>query len=159
MAEKVVTKKSFIGGRMVYPGEIVDVDEKGEVITAGSTPIGQMNPDQIEAYLRGIKSKAKEDGPKFGDNVADATEENTGAQALAIAPFRPGSGANPQGLPPGTEPHGDSYLRPAPEGADAAVEVVVAPGSDEEAVVDGGAFDHDNDGKTGGSPKGGNRKK
>jgi hypothetical protein len=56
--EKVVTKKSFIGGRLVYPGEMVDVDEKGDVICAPSTPIGQMSPDQIEAYLRGLDATA-----------------------------------------------------------------------------------------------------
>ena len=127
MTEMVLTKKSFIGGRLAYPGEVVDVDEKGEFISAPSTPIGQMSPDQIEAYLRAQNRKAKEERPKFGDNVAVPGETNTGEQRLEIAPFRPGSGPNPQGLPPGTEPHGDRFLRPAAEGADAAVEVVVSP--------------------------------
>jgi hypothetical protein len=129
--EKVVTKKSFIGGRLVYPGEMVDVDEKGDVICAPSTPIGQMSPDQIEAYLRGLDAKAKAERPKFGDNVADPSDANTGTQRLEIAPFRPGNGPNPQGIPPGTEPHGDLYVRPAADDAPAAIEVVTSPGGPE----------------------------
>lgn len=133
---KVVTKKSFIAGHLVYPGEEVDVDEKGDVISAPSTPIGQMSPEQIEAYLRGIGDRAKVERPKFGANVADPSDANTGAQRLEMAPFRPGAGPNPQGIPSGTEPHGDLYVRPAPEGADAAVEIVTSP-SGPEVVGDG----------------------
>jgi hypothetical protein len=144
MPEKVLTKKSFIGGRLAYPGEIVDVDEKGEVLTAPSTPIGQMSPEQIEAYLRAQNRKLKEKHPQFGDNVADPEDANTGEQRLEMAPFRPGSGAEPQGLPPGTEPHGDRFVRPAPEGAPAAIEVVVGPGAPEGQVneVGGGVAIH-----------------
>ena len=127
--EKVVTKKSFIGGRLVYPGELVDVDEKGDVITAPSTPIGQMSPDQIEAYLKHQKRTAEQAHPKFGDNVADPGEANVGEQRLEIAPFHPGNGPDPQGLPPGTQPHGDRYIRPASEGSPAAIEVVVGAGA------------------------------
>lgn len=135
---KVVTKKSFIGGHLVYPGEEVDVDEKGEVISAPSTPIGQMSPEQIEAYLRGIGDRAKAERPKFGDNVADPGETNTGEQRLEMAPFRPGAGPNPQGIPPGSEPHGDRFLTPASEGSPAAVEVVVSPSAPAAEVNDGG---------------------
>lgn len=167
MTEKVLTKKTFIGhgaaGRLAYPGEVVDVDEKGVPVPAGSTPIGNMTDDMLEAELerrrKASGGKAEKREPDFGSNVAEPDKSNTGQQRLEVAPFRPGDGANPQGLPPGTVPVGDSFLHPAPEGADAAVEVVVGTGADEGVVADGSAFDHDGDKKPGGAPKGGNKKK
>lgn len=174
MAEKVITKLSFVGeghaGHIAYPGEIVDVDAKtGALAPAGSTPLGNLTDEQLKAELDRRKGSAKEE-PVFGDNVADPTDENTGAQPLVMAPIRPGSGPTPQGLPPGTVPHGDSFIRPAPEDANAAVEVVLGtsgveggvradvPLEEQTAGVDA-AFDHDGDGKAGGAPKGGNKKK
>jgi hypothetical protein len=110
---------------------MVDVDEKGDVMTAPSTPIGQMSPDQIEAYLRGLDAKAKAERPKFGDNVADPSDANTGTQRLEIAPFRPGNGRTRRVSRPGTEPHGDLYVRPASADAPAAIEVVTSPSEPE----------------------------
>ena len=168
MTEMVLTKKTFIGhgaaGRLAYPGETVDVDEKGAPIPAGSTPIGNMTTEMLAAELaRREKAEGRSEKlePDYGSNVAAPTDQNTGEQALVIAKIRPGDGVNPQGLPPGTVPVGDRFLKEAPEGADAAVEVVLGTGADAEASVaaDGASFDHDADGKVGGSPKGGNRKK
>ncbi len=158
MTEMVLTKKTFIGqgpaGRIAYPGETVDVDEKGVPVAAGSTPIGNMSDDMLEAEL---KRRQKASGktaklePDFGDNVEESTETNTGEQRLEIASFRPGDGVNPQGVPPGTVPHGDRFIRPAPDDAPAAIEVVVGEGAEAGVVADGGAFDQDGDGKVGGS--------
>lgn len=141
--EKVITRKSFIGGRLVYPGTVVDVDAKGEFMPAHSTPIGQLTIDQLEAVLAS-KRRTEAPEPMFGSNVADPVDTNTGSQALEIAPFRPvGPGATqPQGLPPGTVPVGDGFLHPASAGAPAAVENVVPARS---------PFDHDGDGQPGGS--------
>ena len=181
MAEKVLTKKTFIGhgaaGRLALPGEEVDVDEKGVVSIAGSTPIGNMTDDQIEAELERRRggAKAEKREPDFGGNVADPGDADTGTQRLEMAPFRPSArGDRPQGIPPGTEEHQNTFVRPAPADSDAAVEVIVGEGADaaltddgkvatgtpeERAKADGSAFDHDGDGKPGGAPKGGNRKK
>lgn len=160
MAEKVLTKKTFIGqgaaGRLAYPGETVDVDEKGVPVPAGSTPIGNMSTDMLEAELerrRKAEGRFAKREPDFGDNVADASADNTGQQRLEIAKFRPGDGTRPQGIPPGTEEHMNTFLHPAPEDAPAAVEVVVGTGAEEGVVADGSAFDHDSDGKAGGSKK------
>lgn len=131
MAEKVLTKKSFIGhgpnGRLAMPGEEIDVDEKGAVLLAGSTPVGNLTDDQLEAELRRRRKQAPE--PSFGSNVADKGDASTGTQPLEMAPFRPGLGAIPQGIPPGTEEHNNTFIRPAPESSPAAVEVVVGPGA------------------------------
>ncbi|MDP5279912.1 hypothetical protein Q9Q95_13335 [Sphingomonas sp. DG1-23] len=139
--EKVVEKKSFIGGRLVYPGEIVDVDAKGEVLAAASTPIGQMTLEQLRAALAHREAEEADAGePRYGDNVADPTDTNTGTQPAAMAPVAPGNGLRPQTLPPGTVEHNNTFIRPAPVDAPAAVEEVV-----------GSAFDHDGDGQPGGS--------
>jgi hypothetical protein len=138
MPEMVVTKKSFIGGRLVYPGETVDVDEKGEVLTAPSTPIGQMSPDQIEAYLKNVNRRDADERPRFGENVAHPNDAPTSEQRLEIAPFAPGHGPDPQGLPAGTEPHGDRFIRPAPEDSPAAIEVVVGAGAEKGVVNEEG---------------------
>lgn len=132
MVEKVITKKSFIGGRLVYPGERVDVDAKGEVMPAASTPIGNLTVEQLEALLAQRKSegvKPEKQEPVYGDNVADPTEENTGSQPLEIAPVAPRApgSTRPQGLPPGSVPVGDTFLAPASADAPAAVEEIVAP--------------------------------
>lgn len=130
--EKVITKKSFIGGRLVYPGERVDVDAKGAVMPAASTPIGNLTLDQLRTLLaqrEGEEAKDGDDELVFGNNVADPSETNTGAQPLEIAPVAPrapGSTA-PQGLPPGSVPVGDTFLAPASADAPAAVEEIVAP--------------------------------
>ena len=161
MTEMVLTKKTFIGhgaaGRLAYPGEVVDVDEKGVPVAAGSTPIGNMTDAMLEAEIeRRRKVSGKKAEPDFGGNVEEASNTNTGRQRLEIANFRPGDGVNPQGLPPGTVPVGDTFLRPAPDGAEAAVEEVVGSAA---GPVGDDAFDHDKDGKAGGAPKGGNKKK
>lgn len=164
MTEMVLTKKTFIGhgaaGRLAYPGEVVDVDEKGVPVAAGSTPIGNMTDAMLEAEL---ERRRKASGgsntrvePDYGSNVEEAAAANTGEQRLEIANFRPGNGANPQGLPSGTVPVGDRFLRPAPDGAQTAVEVVVGSGAEAGVVNE---FDHDGDGKSGGAPRGGNKKK
>lgn len=136
MVEKVITKLSFVGegyaGRLAYPGEVVDVDAKGQPVPAGSTPIGNLTLDQLRAELG--RREADEAPERFGSNLADPTDTNTGAQPLVMAPIRPGSGPEPQGLPPGTVPHGDSFIRPAPESAPAAVEVVVGAGAEPGSV-------------------------
>ncbi|KKW93959.1 hypothetical protein [Sphingobium chungbukense] len=128
--EKVVTKKSFIGGRLVYPGEKVDVDAKGEVMPAASTPIGSLTVDQLRALLAQRESEEDKPEPVFGTNVADPTDENTGSQPLEVAPIAPASpgSTRPQGLPPGSVPVGDTFLAPASEDAPVAVEEIVAPG-------------------------------
>ncbi|HEX8577989.1 MAG TPA: hypothetical protein VF655_00155 [Allosphingosinicella sp.] len=125
MAEKVVTKKSFIGGRIVLPGEVVDVDAKGELAPAASTPIGALTVDQLRSALNARESSEK--GEQFGGNLADRSDASTGSQPLEMARVAPASAGStaPQGLPPGTEPHGESFFRPASEGAEAAVEEVV----------------------------------
>lgn len=135
MVEKVITKKSFIGGRLVYPGEKVDVDAKGEVMPAASTPIGNLTVDQLRALLaqREGEDAGGEDGekaPVFGSNVADPGEASVGAQPLEIAPVAPSApgATRPQGLPPGSVPVGDTFLAPASADAPAAVEEIVAPG-------------------------------
>ena len=155
--EKVVTKKSFIGGRMVYPGEIVDVDEKGAVAPAGSTPIGNLSLEQLETALAARKASdkrtaAEKEGPKFGDNVADPTEDNTRVEQLAmapVAPFSPGA-VQPQGIPPGTEPHLGGFVHPAPEGSPAAIEEVTSADVSQVPAVSH-PLDHDDDGRKGGS--------
>lgn len=180
MAEKVLTKKTFIGhgplGRLALPGEEVDVDEKGVMAVAGSTPIGNMTDEQLEAELKRRRGTAKAEKPEpvFGDNVADAKEGDTGTQRLEIAKFRPGDGTRPQGIPPGTEEHNNRFVRPAPEDSPAAIEEVLGTGADprltddgevatgtpeERATAGGGAFDHDGDGKVGGSKKRSSSKK
>lgn len=166
MTRMVLTKKTFIGhgpaGRLGLPGETVDVDEKGVPLIAGSTPVGNMTDDQLEAELKRRKKASGDTAkrePNFGDNVAPPKEADAGEQRLEIAPFRPAArGVNPQAIPPGTEEHQGRFVRPAPEDSPAAIEVVVGEGA-EEGVVDESSFDHDGDGKAGGSPKGGNRKK
>ena len=133
MVEKVITKKSFIGGRLVYPGEKVDVDAKGEIMPAASTPIGNLTVDQLRALLAQREGEESKDGEKelvFGANVADPVETNTGAQPLEMAPVAPSApgSTRPQGLPPGSVPVGDTFLAPASADAPAAVEEIVAPG-------------------------------
>jgi hypothetical protein len=159
MTEMVLTKKTFVGqgamGHLAYPGETVDVDEKGIPVPAGSTPIGNMSDEQLEAEMKRrqrVAGKAADREPDFGSNVEKPTDTNTGEQRLEIASFRPGDGVNPQGLPPGTVPVGDRYLRPAADDAPAAVEVVVGEGAEEGVVAD--PLDHDNDGTKGGSKSG-----
>ena len=165
MTKMVLTKKTFIGqgaaGRLAYPGEEVDVDEKGVPVPAGSTPIGNMSDEMLEAELqrrRKASGTTAKREPDYGDNVEKPSDTNTGEQRLEIAKIRPGDGVNPQGLPPGSVPVGDRFLHPAPDGAPAAVEVVVGSGSEEVFSADP-EFDHDGDGKAGGAPKGGNKKK
>lgn len=142
--EKVITKKSFIGGRLVYPGTIVDVDAKGEHMPAHSTPIGQLTVDQLEAVLASKRREAGEPEAQFGGNVADPADQNTGSQDAEMARIRPASptATQPQQIPPGSVPVGDGYLRPASEGAPAAVETLV-PARD--------PLDRDGDGQPGGS--------
>ncbi|WP_028970153.1 hypothetical protein [Sphingomonas sp. URHD0057] len=140
MVEKVITKVSFVGegyaGRLAYPGEVVDVDAKtGALAPAGSTPIGNLTNEQLQAEIDRREANDGETKPVFGSNVADANDTNTGAQPLVMAPIRPGSGPEPQGLPPGTVPHGDSFIRPAPSEANAAVEVVLGTGADVAALT------------------------
>lgn len=152
MTQKVVIKKSFIGGRLVYPGEMVDVDAKGEVLPAASTPVGAMSTDQLEAILAQRKAaesgKAEKSEPKFGDNVADPGKDNTGVQPLEMARISPGSGNRPQAIPPGTVEHNNTFIHPAPDAAPAAVEEVVAAGAGD-TVQD--PLDHDGNGRKGGS--------
>lgn len=168
MAEKVITSLSFVGeghnGRLAYPGEIVDVDAKtGQPTPAGSTPIGNLTVEQLRDVLA---SRERDEAPaQFGSNVADRGDAPVGGQPLVMAPIRPGSGPDPQGLPPGTVPAGDRFIRPAPEGADAAVEVVLGTGAveggvrtdvplDQQTVSPDSLFDHDGDGTAGGSKSG-----
>jgi len=131
MVEKVITKKTFTGrggmGHLAYPGDIVDVDAKGEVMPAASTPIGSLTVDQLRSLLAAKESEKPED--KFGDNVADPVETNTGSQELAMAPVAPASpgSVQPQGIPPGSVPVGGGFLRRAPEDAPAAVEEIISP--------------------------------
>ncbi len=138
MATKVVTKKSFIGGRLVYPGDEIDVDAKGGYMPAGSTPIDQLSDDQLEQIL------ATRRGTLAGSNVADPVRTNTGAQDAGMAPFRPAApGATiPQGVPPGSEEHAGGFIRPASAGAPAAIEQI---------VPDRHPLDRDGDGQPGGS--------
>lgn len=139
MATKVVEKKSFIGGRLVYPGEMVDVDEKGGILPAGSTPLDQLTDAQLESVLA-----ARRGQPVAGRNVADPTSTNTGAQEAGMAPFRPAMPGStiPQGVPPGSEEHAGGFIRPASEGAPAAVEQLVPARH---------PLDHDGNGQPGGS--------
>ena len=128
MTEKIVIKKSFIGGRLVYPGERVDVDAKGQVAPAASTPLGALTLDQLRAALSAREGDEPAPAPVFGDNLADPIDTNTGAQPLRMAPVTvAGAGATrPQGVPPGSEEAGGRFLAPASDAAPAAVETVVA---------------------------------
>ena len=128
--EKVITKKSFIGGRLVYPGEKVDVDAKGEVMPAASTPIGNLTVDQLRTLLAQKENEEAQQPKVYGDNVADPTNANTGSQPLEIAPVAPAApgSTRPQGLLPASVPVGDSYIARPSEDAPAAVEEIVAPG-------------------------------
>lgn len=142
MVEKVLTKKSFIGrggaGRLGLPGEQVDVDEKGAIYTAGSTPVSNMSDEQLEAELKRRKRESSgKSAPVFGGNVADPGEADIGTQRLEIARFRPGDGTRPQGIPPGTEEHNNRFLRPAPADSPAAVEEVLGTGADPRLTDDG----------------------
>lgn len=126
MVQKVLTKKTFIGGSLHYPGDLVDVDAKGTILPAGSTPIANMTVDQLRSVL--AAREAEEKAPDFGSNLADPTEDNTGAQpfaSAAVAPHAPDA-VNPQTLPPGSVPVGGTFLRPAPDSAPAAREEIVA---------------------------------
>ncbi len=124
MAEKVITKKSFIGGRLVYPGEVVDVDAKGEVLPAASTPIGNLTVDQLRSLL--AQREKGDEKPVYGSNVADPVKTNTGVEPLVMAPVAPHSASTmPQGIPPGTEPHNNTFVHPAAADAPAAIEEVV----------------------------------
>lgn len=128
---KVITKKSFIGGRLVYPGAIVDVDEKGAVLPAGSTPVDQLSDEQLESVLAARKGLT---GSSV--NTADPVKGNTGVQEAAFANIRPGGdGSRPQVIPPGTEEHQGSFVHPASEDAPAAIEQVVAPGGDVDTAI------------------------
>lgn len=136
MAQQVVTKKSFIGGRIVLPGELVDVDAKGDLIAAPSSPVGNLTVEQLEAVLAARRNAAPKPGeelPVYGRNVADPAPDNTGTQDVAMANVRPGDGSRPQVIPAGATEHNGSFVRPAPADAPAAVEVVVG------AAADGGA--------------------
>ncbi len=127
MTQKVITKKSFIGGRLVYPGELVDVDAQGAILPAGSTPVDQLTDDQLLALVVARQGVQK----TGGDNVADPANSNTGVQAAAFANVSPSSsGARPQVIPPGTEEHAGAFLHPAPDAAPSAIEQVIAPGGD-----------------------------
>lgn len=125
MAEKVLTKKTFIGGRLAYPGEIVDVDAKGQIMPAASTPIGQLTVDQLRTAL--AKRESEESEPVYGANVADPKPDNTGEQPLRMAPIAPSStGAiNPQVAPAGSEETAGGFVHRAPQDAEAAVERVL----------------------------------
>jgi hypothetical protein len=135
MVEKVITKKSFIGGRLVYPGEKVDVDAKGAVMPAASTPIGQMTVDQLRAAL--AAREADEAPPVFGGNVADPADVNTGSQEMRMAPVAPSapSATQPQTVPPGAEFHNGGFIAPADDEAPAAVEEILPAGSISEQVA------------------------
>lgn len=137
MTQKVVTKKSFIGGRIVLPGETVDVDAKGGLVAAPSSPVGNLTIEQLEAVLAARKAKPvpADQLPEYGSNVADPDDTNTGAQPLEMARVRPGDGSRPQVIPSGAEEHHGTFVRPAPAEAPAAVEVVVGPGEDGAAVA------------------------
>lgn len=120
---KVITKKSFIGGRLVYPGAVIDVDEKGAVLPAGSTPLDQLSDDQLEAILAARKGLTAS-----GVNTAEPNKGNTGVQEAAFANIRPGGdGSRPQVIPPGTEEHQGSFVHPATYASPAAIEQIVAP--------------------------------
>jgi hypothetical protein len=128
MTQKVVTKKSFIGGRLVYPGEMVDVDAKGAVLPAASTPIGQLTVDQLRDLLAARESN--EPAEEYGKNVAEPTDNNTGSQPMEmapVAPYAPGA-VQSQVAPPGSEAVQGGFLHPAPVDAPAAVEEVLPPG-------------------------------
>lgn len=145
MAKKVVETKSFIGGRLVYPGEEIDVDEQGGILPAGSTPLDQLTDEELEAVLASRRGQSKlAQAMTAGSNLADPTRTNTGAQDAGMAPFRPAApGATiPQGVPPGSEEHGGGFIRPASADAPAAIE---------QLVPDRHPLDGDGDGQPGGS--------
>lgn len=138
MVQKVLTKKTFIGGRLAYPGDLVDVDAKGALLPAGSTPISNMTVDQLRSVLAAREAEEAPQEPRFGKNLADPKETNTGAQAApmaAVAPHAPGA-TNPQTLPPGSVPVGGSFIRPAPAEAPAAREEIVADTPEQIEAVD-----------------------
>lgn len=132
---KVITKKSFIGSRIVYPGETVDVDAKGAILPAGSTPVDQLSDEQLAAVLAARKGQTAS-----STNTADPGNGNTGVQPAEFANIRPaGSGSRPQVIPAGTEEHLGSFVHPVADEAPAAIEQIVAPGGEtDEALAPAG---------------------
>ena len=116
-----VTRKSFLNGVRLYPGELVEVDLK----ELGIKNLGETK--NLEAV---------------GDG-GEAIEQVPVAPVTAHAP-----GANaPQGIPAGSRISGTGRtLAPADPGQSAEAIEPVAGGVDS-------AFDHDGDGKPGGSRK------
>ena len=115
-----VTKKSFINGVRLYPGELVDVDLKE----------------------MGIKS-LEEASNLEPANGGEAIEQ---APVAPVTAYAPGATA-PQGIPAGSRISGTGRTL-APAAADETADAIepVAGGVDS-------AFDHDGDGKPGGSRK------
>jgi len=162
VTQKVLTKKTFIGGALRYPGELVDVDAKGNisVAPAPSTPIGNMTVEQLEAALAARREKEGKAAVVFGSNVADPTPNNTGAIPVEIADTTvrsPGT-TRPQGAPPGGEQaSGGAFVLPASADQPGGVQRAVAPGAADQAgfgnapVADGGPLDLDKSGDAGGS--------
>lgn len=116
-----VTKKSFLNGVRLYPGELADVDLK-------------------EMGIKSLDEASNLEAVKAGDE---------GVVQTPIAPvtaYAPGATA-PQGIPAGSRISGTGRtLAPADASVEAGAIEPVAGGVDS-------AFDHDGDGKPGGSRK------
>lgn len=129
--QKVITGDipSFIGGRLVEPGTVIEIDEDEAgnqvAIAAPSTPVGNMNLDELEAYVRSQRKKVSD-----SVNLADpAKGENVGAVSVPIADITPRSASStlPQGVPSGAVEVNGQFYAPAAAGSPAGREVFTAP--------------------------------
>jgi len=113
----VVTKTSFIGGRLVHPGELVEVDAKDPTGFAPvrTTPVGNMTDEQLQQEMDRRKGDADKAEPVYGSNVAVPGPKMVGMAIVEIAPITVSSpGATvPQGIPPGSTGYGGAYIGPA----------------------------------------------
>lgn len=110
MAKKILTKMTYIGGRLRPPGTEIEVDDKDPtiLIAAPSTPVGNMTDDELEAYMRTRarqRAEAGEDVPQASGNVAapgsaGAPPPPASVPMADVAPRSAGT-TMPQGLPPG----------------------------------------------------------
>lgn len=130
MVEKVLTKTTFIGGRLMHAGDVVDVDaiDPTIVVPAPSTPIGNMTVAELRAALRRAEENAEPEPLRFSSNVTDPVKGAVGVseQPIADVTVRSPGSTQPQGAPPGSVATGEGYITPTPDGQ-AGREVATAP--------------------------------
>lgn len=147
MVEKVVTRLSFIGGRLIQPGESIDVDAEDPsiILAAPSTPVGNLSVEDLEALLRAKKKTAADSA-----NLADPSPTTAGVSNVPIADIGPRSAGSirPQGAPPGAVEINGQFSGPVADNAPGAREDYLPPDAAPGII---NPPDLDGDGKPGGS--------